>query len=65
MDKPPIKQVSSWLTGLSLLALVVLAIADLLLAESVPLVVYGIVGGIALGADGDTIPAIFGVRRDK
>lgn len=64
MAEKNIKRVSVWITALALVCLVVLAIVDMLLEESVPVVVYGIVGGIALGADGDTIPAIFGVKRN-
>ncbi len=60
-----IEKVSTWIIGASLLSLFVLALVDLFVAESVPIVVYGILGGIALGADSETIPAIFGIRKGK
>ena len=57
-------KVTTLVTVISIVALVILAVADLLIVdESVPIVVYGIIGGIALGADSETIPAIFGVRK--
>jgi hypothetical protein len=35
----------------------------MLSAENVPLVVYGIIGGIAFGADKESIPTIFGGKK--
>lgn len=57
------KTVSTWITSISLLAIVVLAIIDMLLSEQVPIIVYGIIGGIALGADKDSLSTILG--REK
>lgn len=55
-----LERVSNWLVGFCLLALVILAVLDLMLEESVPIVVYGIIGGIAFGADGDIISVLMG-----
>ena len=55
-------KVANWIVGLSLLAIFLLAVADLLLEESVPLIVYGIIGGIAYGADGDILKG-FGWKK--
>ncbi len=62
MAAPPRVKVSTWITALSLIVLAVLAMFDLTQEEAVPTVVYGIIGGIALGADGEFLPSILGKR---
>ena len=62
-DKTPVSRVSNLIVALSLVSLVVLAVVDMLSAENVPLVVYGIIGGIAFGADKESIPTIFGGKK--
>jgi hypothetical protein len=62
-DKTPVSRVSNLVVALSLVSLVVLAVVDMLSAENVPLVVYGIIGGIAFGADKESIPTIFGGKK--
>lgn len=63
MAEREIRRVSTMVTVLSLVVLTILGIADLLLEEQVPIVLYGVIGGIALGADKDTIPTIFGGKK--
>lgn len=62
-NKTPVTKVSSLLAVLSLVSLVILAIVDMFNTESVPLIVYGIIGGIAFGADKESIPTIFGGKK--
>lgn len=59
-----INKVSTWITVVSILVICGIAVVDLFIAEeNVPIIVYGLLGGIALGADANTIPALLGIRR--
>lgn len=55
---------TAWISALSLVSLVILAIFDLSSSESVPTIVYATIGGIALGVGEEFLPYIFGGRKN-
>lgn len=63
-DKQNTKEkVANWIVASCLLAIFILAIVGLWLDRQVPVVVFGIIGGIAYGADGDIITTIFRSKK--